>query len=436
MMDADVIVLGAGAAGLACARHLANAGVRVVVLEARDRVGGRVLEATKGAVSAELGGEYIHGSAPETRALLREIGQREVELCGDDWMRSASGALVRSDDEFRSAVSLFTDVEMLELDESVERFLARYANGRADAQRVQNARAFVEGFDAADPAKASARGIAFEWQSGVDSKAARPVGGYRPVFGHLHDACVSAGVQFHFSTIVERMEWERGLVTVTAGDDSQAPRIFRARAAIVTLPVGVLRGADPRFEPPLPSSKREALEKIEMGDVVKVALFFRTRFWEDVSGGRYRNAGFFRDFSDVFQVYWTQLPLREPFVISWLGGPAATKLRRRPGHEIVTQALEGFGLLLNQTQRAHEEFEGALMHDWGGDPFARGAYSYLAVGGENARAQLAAPVDDTLFFAGEATSDDGQGGTVNGALKTGERAAREVAASLATNRPH
>ena len=61
------------------------------------------------------------------------------------------------------------------------------------------------------------------------------------------------------------------------------------------------------------------------------------------------------------------------------------------------------------------------MHDWSRDPFSRGAYSYVAAGGVGARLTLAAPLGDTLFFAGEATSDDGQGGTVNGALETGER---------------
>jgi monoamine oxidase len=86
--------------------------------------------------------------------------------------------------------------------------------------------------------------------------------------------------------------------------------------------------------------------------------------------------------------------------------------------------------LFGEPALAREEFEGGMMHDWGRDPFARGAYSYVAVGGGDARAALAAPVDDTLFFAGEATSNDGQGGTVNGALETGERAAREAAIAL------
>ncbi len=93
-------------------------------------------------------------------------------------------------------------------------------------------------------------------------------------------------------------------------------------------------------------------------------------------------------------------------------------------------ALDEFGTLLGAPAVAHREFDDAVVHDWSDDPFARGAYSYLAVGAGDARDVLGAPVDDTLFFAGEATARDGQGGTVNGALATGERAAREVAAAL------
>lgn len=438
MLDTDVVVLGAGASGLAAARQLVRAGIPSIVIEARDRIGGRVLEASQGTNCVELGAEFIHGPAPETRALLRETGQREVEPGGEDWVSDADGKLERRDDDFRASVALFRDVGMLEIDESVERFLARYTHGSA-AQEARDARTFIEGFDAADPAKASARGIAFEWESGVDSQAARPVGGYRAIFAHLFDRCVEAGIRFEFSAVVQRIRWQqRGAVSVTVRNPSGTLQTFHARAAIITLPAAVLRhegDADEiTFEPALPFEKREALQKIETGDVVKAALWFRTRFWEDVRDGRYRDAGFFRDSDGTFQVYWTQMPLRRPVVIAWLGGPKATVLRRRPREAVIARALEEFGTLLGDSQRAHREFEGGVMHDWGGDPFARGAYSYLGVGGERARSQLAAVLDDTLFFAGEATSDDGQGGTVNGALATGERAAREVAAALAANR--
>jgi monoamine oxidase len=102
--------------------------------------------------------------------------------------------------------------------------------------------------------------------------------------------------------------------------------------------------------------------------------------------------------------------------------------------ELIALALDGFGTLFGEPELARKEFDGGAVHDWGRDPFARGAYSYVSVDGGVARAVLGKPVDETLFFAGEATSTDGQGGTVNGALETGERAAREAATSLSVKR--
>ncbi len=129
-------------------------------------------------------------------------------------------------------------------------------------------------------------------------------------------------------------------------------------------------------------------------------------------------------------MYWTQLPVRGETVVAWIGGPKAGALRALPKSELIHIALEGFGKMFGDVTLAMREFAGAETHDWGGDPFARGAYSYVAVGGAGARAAFAEPLADSLFFAGEATSTDGQGGTVNGALASGQRAAREVIDSL------
>jgi monoamine oxidase len=180
----------------------------------------------------------------------------------------------------------------------------------------------------------------------------------------------------------------------------------------------------------LPPAKREALRSIEMGHVVKVALWFRTAFWERVQNRRYRDAAFFRCEGQPFPTYWTQLPVRSMLVVAWAGGPKAIALNGLAEADLIGRALNSFGGLFKEQELARKEFEGGLTHDWRHDPFARGAYSYVAVGGGDARVALAAPVDDTLFFAGEATSTDGQGGTVDGALETGERAAAEVATSL------
>ncbi|HLX26650.1 MAG TPA: FAD-dependent oxidoreductase, partial [Candidatus Cybelea sp.] len=208
------------------------------------------------------------------------------------------------------------------------------------------------------------------------------------------------------------------------------PAQLHARIALVTVPAGVLQAnahdGGMAFDPQLPASKCAALEKILSGDVVKVVLLFRTAFWENVHAGRYRDAGFFRCERTPFAVYWTQLPVRTELVVAWRGGPGATALRGVSADELIERARDGFGSMLGADAEARAEFQTGFTHDWGADPYARGAYSYVAVGGEDARAALAQPVDETLFFAGEATSTDGQGGTVNGALETGERAAWEV----------
>jgi monoamine oxidase len=167
-----------------------------------------------------------------------------------------------------------------------------------------------------------------------------------------------------------------------------------------------------------------------MGHVVKIALWFRTAFWERSQSGRYRNAAFFGCDRQPFPTYWTQAPVRSRLVVAWAGGPKAIALGGVAEADLLRRALDNFGALFREPELARREFEGALMHDWSRDPFARGAYSYVAVGQERPRAALGAPVDDTIFFAGEATSIDGQGGTVNGALETGERAAAEAAVAL------
>ncbi len=442
-MDADAIVIGAGAAGLSAARSLAGESLRVVLLEARDRIGGRVLSRPIGraAVPAELGAEFIHGQARQTMRLLRDAGTAAIDSVGESWMCS-DGDLQREAEDLPSAADIFEGSRSLANDESVDQFLKRFDGNGAMRQTTKDARAFVEGFDAADPTIASARAIAEEWKSGVDSTIARPLGGYPPMFERLRDACAAAGVQTCLSTVVRGISWRRGTVAVDVTNDSGQSLTVRARAAIVTLPVGVLRHTgdetEIRFDPALPTAKREALRQIEMGHVVKVALRFGTDFWTQIRDALYRDGAFFRCERLPFPSYWTQLPVRSELIVAWAGGPKAVALNGASEMELIERALEGFGSLFDEPALARAEYEGGIMHDWAHDPFARGAYSYVTVGGGDARTALAAPVDDTLFFAGEATSSDGQGGTVNGALETGERAAREAATSLgaAAGAPH
>jgi len=437
LMDADIIVVGAGSAGLAAALWLAERSVRVIVLEGRDRVGGRVESQYVGSVDvpAELGAEFIHGTAPQTSALLRDAGLADVETGSVSWVCAPDGILRSVDDDWSSS-EIFELARLLTEDESVEAFLRRFEHDPRMREKAQRARAFVEGFEAADPALASVRAIADELRSGIDATTSRPVGSYAPLFEHLAKKCARAGVDFRLHTTVERIVWKAGDVTIEARSDNGDASTFHARGAVITVPVGVLRqsgrAVHMSFAPALPAQKQAALRGLEMGYAVRVALAFRTPFWEQVAGGRYRDAAFFRCEGRVFNAFWTQVPLRSRTVVAWAGGPRATAMDGMSAQERIDRARDEFGAMFEQRNLAREECEGGVTHDWSNDPFACGAYSYVVTGAGVARASLAAPVDETLFFAGEATSTDGQGGTVSGAFETGMRAAREAARALET----
>jgi monoamine oxidase len=430
-MDADVIVVGAGAAGLAAALWLAERTVRVIILEARDRAGGRVRWRSVGSVvvPAELGAEYIHGAAPETTAYLHAAGLHAVETEAESWTCDAQGALRRADDDFDTG-DIFERARALPEDESVDAFLRRFENDPALRETARRARGFVEGFEAADPALASVRAIADELRSGVDETASRPIGSYAPLFDYLQARCLRAGAEIRLRTEVRRIAWNDVSVAldVVSGDGSTST--LRARRAIVTVPVGVLQqrdGAVPlTFSPELPAEKQVALRGLEMGHAVRVSLAFRTPFWEAVAGGRYRDAAFFRREGGTFHAFWTQLPVRGRTICAWSGGPSAIAIDGLTAEARVARALDEFGAMLGETDLARREFEDGVTHDWTADPFACGAYSYVATGGGAARATLAGALGATLFFAGEATATDGQGGTVSGAFGSGLRAAREA----------
>ena len=163
-----------------------------------------------------------------------------------------------------------------------------------------------------------------------------------------------------------------------------------------------------------------------MGPVIKLVLSFREPFWECVAAGRHRDTAFFFTPAASFPTFWTSLPVRSTRLVAWAGGSKATRLSGLDESQLVEAALASLEQMFGHSARARELLRASYVHDWQSDPFARGAYSYVVAGGSSARARLASPVEDTLYFAGEATATDGQSGTVIGALQSGQRAAREV----------
>lgn len=448
MVDCDVVVIGAGASGLAAARALADAGRRVVVLEARDRIGGRVHTADVPGVGApvELGAEFIHGDPPELWAIAEAAGLRVVDAEERHVARDGGRLVARGD--FGGEVGEVLDALGAEgrrpdaPDVSVAEFLARRFGDPAHADARRMVVAYVEGFHAAPVENAGIRAIATaEDQSSGTDAAYRIVDGYARVPEWLYDGRgTRPALDVRLGHVVEGVTWGDGGVHVRATSAHDQVDL-RAACAVVTLPLGVLAASEDvpgavAFNPPL-DDKRDALAGLAMGQVARIVLRFRRRFWErpnavpslaDPDEGP--ALAFVHTPELDVPVWWTLRAIRAPVLVAWSGaGKARALLALDPDarRECVLDALATtFGLARSAV---NAEFVAAYEHDWSRDPFARGAYSYARVGGREAFAALARPLGP-LVFAGEATVDDGDWGTVHGALRAGARAAREALALL------
>jgi monoamine oxidase len=409
--SAEVIVIGAGAAGLAAARELTAAGCSVLILEARERFGGRCWTRRMPGleIPVELGAEFIHGEAKVTHALLEEAGLTAIDSVREQ--RFLEHGRLRRINAFAEAQRAAKQATGLERDVSVAAFLARL---RVPAKTKDFARMMVEGFDAADPRRASMRSIAEEWGGGeLGASQPRPQGGYGALLEWLANAVVASGAQLRLGAVVTRLQWRAGAVNL--GGTFLGERFTaRAKRVIVTLPLGLLQKGPLVFP-----QKRAALGKLASGPVVRVAMRFHRPFWEKRANG----VAFFHNPEAPFPTFWTPLPLRAPLLTAWAGGPKAARLTGSPVRKLVDAALGSVEAMFGKGARAL--LSAAYAQDWMHDPFARGGYSYVLVGGMGAREELAAPLADTVFFAGEATESE-EPGTVAGAIRSGQRAAREA----------
>jgi len=432
-MSLDVVIIGAGAAGLAAAAELARRGRSVLVLEARDRIGGRVWTRHEPGlpVPVELGAEFIHGRPAATFSLLRKAGVTAVDAPIVPLTVQRGKLRPREDGVFAEVRHVLRRHAgaLQKKDVSFATFLACGRHGLSEEVRAF-ARMRVQGYDAADPARVSARAIAAEWagEGADESGHSRPPGGYGALLAPLTNA-LGGSIRLQLQTIVRTVEWQRGSVEIE-GNSLGEPFRATASRAIITLPLGVLQtppeapGAV-RFTPAL-KEKGQALERLASGPVLKVALRFRTAFWEELDEAHYRDVSFFHAPRAAFPTFWTALPARAPLLIAWAGGPRAARLTGTGTSDIIRKAVTSLKSVFGKRADIDARLEAAWFHDWQQDPFARGAYSYVTVGGAGARQALAAPLRNTLFFAGEATDVEGEHGTVAGALRSGIRAAREV----------
>ena len=440
---AEVVVIGAGIAGLAAALELNKAGMDVLVVEARDRIGGRIFTETDPATGSavELGAEFIHGRPPEIWRPLKKHKIEITEVDGDQWC-VRDGRVVPCD-FFSSVDDILEAMNDRGADESFEAFLRRKFPAKPGDRKLEEAKqratSYVSGFNAADPALVGVHWLVEEMRAEEKiegDRAFRAARGYRDLVEIFQDEVAARGVTIQSNTVVEKVKWRKcgASLAVRRGGRSET---ISADRVLITLPLAVLQ-AQPgetgavQFTPELPAKKLDALNKLEMGKVIRVTLRFRERFWEGLKphgakGRTLANMSFLFSDDAWFPTWWTAMPQTSPVITGWAPFRSAEKLSGQEPSFVVERALETLGKLLGLERSGLERLlESAHFHDWQADPFARGAYSYGKVGAPQALEALARPLEGTLFFAGEATDTSGQNGTVHGAIASARRAVQQI----------
>ena len=411
-----MVVVGAGIAGLAAAAQLrANGFESVVVLEARDRIGGRIwTDAFGGGIPIDLGASWIHGVKGNPISTLasdngiatsptdydNEVvhfhdGGGPPEHAEDVLDEFWAFARKRRRESLASAYSSYITAGAL--DSRERRYLAHELN------------TIVEHEFGADIGRLSLESI-----TGGGEYPGRDVvfpGGY----GQILDALVP-GLDIRRADAVTSINHADSPILVTTASGAT----HEASAVIVTVPLGVLKEGAVSFHPALPAPKQRALELLEMGVLNKTCLLFDEVFWEQdaqVIGYVGPAPGQWAETLNLYPA--TGLPM----LMMFNAGNAATELERLSDADTVALALAALGEMYGTTPQPRD----ARVTRWLSDPWSRGAYSYVPIGASfEQHAKLAAPVDNRLFFAGEATTED-HPATVHGAYLTGQRAAAQIA---------
>jgi monoamine oxidase len=416
----SVIIIGGGIAGLIAAKKLSAQNKRVVLLEARDRLGGRInsitLENLPGLV-LEYGAEFIHGKLPATLELLKEykIPFHPVE-----------GEMVNLTKESLSAHEgvawnkLVQKMSELKKDVTLSDFLDDHFPGEKNVSFKNSIKKYASGFDLADPDSASTMALYREWNAESDDQF-RIEGGYKELVIALYNDCIRSGCKMFTSTIVKEIAWSKESVKVLTVTE----KLFTASKVLITIPGGILTEETKKgfihFKPSI-AEKIDAYRNIGFGSVIKIFLVFNAAFWES----QYKDAGFFFT-PDAIPTWWTQNPKKNNLLIGWLGGCEAKKWIQQTDEKILEAAIDSLALSFGLPK---EQLNKRLLYskivNWYIEDFTHGGYSFSKVDTSMAKKQLNEPAENTIYFAGEALYDGPMQGTVEAALQNGIETAEKM----------
>ncbi len=422
----SVVVVGAGMAGISAARALQAVGFTVTVLEARERLGGRIWTDEALGVPLDMGAAWIHGSGrnPLT-ALVRTAGIRTVATDFEAVALYTSDGQRLSADEVKAAMEVATDI-LKELEAAKTHDLVDESTSIADVLAELLPQYELVGVQKRAVLWALASEIELEWGADASDLSLlawnedRAFGGdhllLREGYGKLI-AFLARDLNVQLNTVIREIAYDRSGVRLKAADG----RVFEADRVVITLPIGVLQSGAVAFAPALPQAKRAALSRLQMGLLNKIAMRFPQPFWDEEV---HSFAHLSETTSEAFEFFNLQRLHAQPILMALTRGAHARSLENLPPEQVVARAFETLQRAFGRAIPLPEAF---AVTAWQSDPFARGAYSHVPPDARRSDYDiLARPVQGRLFFAGEGTLPT-YPATVHGAMLSGEREARRIA---------
>jgi monoamine oxidase len=419
----DILIIGAGMAGLTAARALAEAGRSVTLLEASSRVGGRIHTVREGNEIIELGAEFIHGKPPELWSLIEEANLETYELDGS-MLAYEDGRLQSRDEEAESSPILEKIESSTGPDETFADYLAQHPIPEDQKQTVIG---YVEGFNAADHRVISTLSLGLQQaaeEATEGDRLFRIKEGYDRLPQFLAQKFTEANGTLALNTLVERIDWTPNHVRIEAQTNGR-PITFEASQAVIALPLGVLQQNSVAFSP-TPDALHEAT-RLRMGQVRRFTLLFRQPFWKQLQPADLRELSFLFSFASMPPVWWTPHPAPSNTLTGWVGGPRSAALANLTPDQLGEAACETLAQIFSlDPTDIRDQLIACYSHDWQHDALTFGAYSYIAAGALDACSKMTLPAEATLYFAGEHTDTTGHWGTVHAAIRSGQRAAYQI----------
>lgn len=418
----EIIIIGAGVAGLMAAKELSSKGYKVTILEADNRIGGRIHTITNQSFTqpVEAGAEFIHGKLPCTLKLLKEAGIAYHPVAGA-MIRVKNGVWQEQDELITGWDELMQRMNAIKEDMTIAAFLEQYFNDEKFESMRRSVKSFAEGYDLADTSIASLFALRDEWMHEEDEQY-RIDGGYIQLVSYLEKQCKENGCIIHTSSIVKQIHWQKNKVTITTADN----KTYKAIKIIITLPLGILQAdatakASVNFIPSI-DEYLKAIHQVGFGAVIKILLEFKEAFYTKQRD----DIGFVLS-NEIIPTWWTQYSSTYPLLTGWVGGERAIMKKDLHEEEILQLALESLSNIFKINISTLKNLLTAWhIAKWQTHEYALGGYSYNTLFSEKARSLLNTALEDTIFFAGEAIYEGSYPGTVEAALVSGSNVAGKI----------